>query len=48
MTTTERTEFDADAAEAILRRACAVADLDPDGVEILRLRAVPQVISGRV
>jgi tellurite resistance protein len=30
-----RTVFDADAAEAILRRACAVADVDPDGSEVL-------------
>ncbi|MEU0210150.1 aminoglycoside phosphotransferase family protein [Streptomyces canus] len=50
MTTTERTEFDADAAEAILRRACAVADLDPDGIEILRLgdHAVFRIDGGRV
>lgn len=50
MTTTERTEFDADAAEAILRRACAVADLDPDGIEILRLgdHAVFRVDGGRI
>ncbi|MDX3077322.1 aminoglycoside phosphotransferase family protein [Streptomyces sp. MI02-7b] len=36
MTTTERTEFDANAASAILRQACEVADVDPDGIEILR------------
>ncbi|MGW3021214.1 phosphotransferase enzyme family protein [Streptomyces longwoodensis] len=50
MTTTERAEFDADAAEAILRRACAVADLEPDGIEILRLgdHAVFRVAGGRI
>jgi hypothetical protein len=50
MTTTERTEFDADEAEAILRRACAVADLNPDGIEILRLgdHAVFRVAGGRI
>ncbi|MFJ8907532.1 phosphotransferase enzyme family protein [Streptomyces sp. NPDC102351] len=50
MTTTERIEFDADAAEAILRRACAVADVDPDGVEILRLgdHAVFRIDGGRI
>ncbi|TGZ17756.1 hypothetical protein DV517_27290 [Streptomyces sp. S816] len=49
MTTTEHTEFEADAAEAILRRACAVADLDPDGIEILRLgdHAVFRIDGGR-
>ncbi|MEU6677674.1 aminoglycoside phosphotransferase family protein [Streptomyces sp. NPDC046925] len=36
MTTTERTEFDADAAGAILRKACEVADVDPDGIEMVR------------
>jgi len=50
MTTTERTEFDADEAEAILRRACAVAGLDPDGIEILRLgdHAVFRIDDGRI
>ncbi|MGW1390542.1 phosphotransferase enzyme family protein [Streptomyces nigra] len=50
MTPTERTEFDADAAEATLRQACAVADLDPDGIEILRLgdHAVFRIDGGRV
>ncbi|MGA5276114.1 phosphotransferase enzyme family protein [Streptomyces cellulosae] len=50
MTTTERTEFDADAAEVILRRACAVAALKPDGIEILRLgdHAVFRVDGGRI
>ncbi|MHC3428204.1 phosphotransferase enzyme family protein [Streptomyces sp. DT18] len=36
MTTTERTQFDADAAGAILRKACEVADVDPHGIEMLR------------
>lgn len=36
MTTTERTEFDADAAAAIPRKACEVAQVDPDGIEMLR------------
>ncbi|WP_432018328.1 hypothetical protein [Streptomyces sp. 1222.5] len=50
MTTTERAEFDAEAAEAILRRACAVADLDPDGIEVLRIgdHAVFRVNGGRI
>ncbi|SED17871.1 Ser/Thr protein kinase RdoA involved in Cpx stress response, MazF antagonist [Streptomyces sp. 2231.1] len=50
MTTTERTEFDAEAAEAILRRACAVANLDPGGVEVLRIgdHAVFRVDGGRI
>lgn len=50
MTTTERTEFDADAAVAILRKACKVAHLDPDGIEILRLgdHAVFRVQGGRI
>ncbi|MFB8760784.1 phosphotransferase enzyme family protein [Streptomyces nigra] len=50
MMTSERTEFDADAAEAILRRACAVADLDPDSIEILRLgdHAVFRIDGGRI
>ncbi|TDB76056.1 aminoglycoside phosphotransferase family protein [Actinomadura sp. KC216] len=50
MTTRERTDFDADAAEAILRRACAVAELEPDGIEMLRLgdHAVFRVDGGRI
>ncbi|MFI8487200.1 phosphotransferase enzyme family protein [Streptomyces rubrogriseus] len=49
MTTTEHTAFDADVADTILRRACAVADLDPDGIEILRLgdHAVFRIGGGR-
>lgn len=48
--TTDRKEFDADAAEAILRQACVVADLAPDGIEILRLgdHAVFRVDGGRI
>ncbi|TXS40177.1 aminoglycoside phosphotransferase family protein [Streptomyces sp. uw30] len=50
MTTTERTEFDADAAEAILRKACEVADVDPDGIEMLRFgdHAVFRIGGGRI
>ncbi|MGX1490334.1 phosphotransferase enzyme family protein [Streptomyces tendae] len=50
MTTTERTEFDADAAATILRKACEVADLDPDGIEMLRFgdHAVFRVDGGRI
>ena len=50
MTTTERTEFDAEAAEAILRKACEVADVDPDGIEMLRFgdHAVFRVDGGRI
>ncbi|MEU0003249.1 hypothetical protein ABZ079_02785 [Streptomyces sp. NPDC006314] len=50
MTTRERTGFGADAAEAILRRASAFADVDPDGVEILRPgdHAVFRVDGGRI
>ncbi|MEU9345417.1 aminoglycoside phosphotransferase family protein [Streptomyces sp. NPDC048278] len=50
MTTTERTEFDADAAAAILRKACEIADLDPDGIEMLRFgdHAVFRVDDGRI
>ncbi|MGP3979482.1 phosphotransferase enzyme family protein [Streptomyces sp. KR80] len=50
MTTSERTEFDADAAEDILRKACAVADVDPDGIEILRFgdHAVFRIDGGRI
>ncbi|MFJ1971849.1 phosphotransferase enzyme family protein [Streptomyces sp. NPDC087903] len=50
MTTTERTDFDADAAVTILRKACEVADLDPDGIEMLRFgdHAVFRVDGGRI
>ncbi|MFF3879261.1 phosphotransferase enzyme family protein [Streptomyces sp. NPDC001978] len=50
MTTTERTEFDADAATAILRKACEVAEVDPDGIEMLRFgdHAVFRVDGGRI
>ncbi|GBQ04223.1 aminoglycoside phosphotransferase [Streptomyces spongiicola] len=50
MTTTERTEFNADAAGAILRKACEVADVDPDGIEMLRFgdHAVFRVDGGRI
>lgn len=50
MTTTERTDFDADAAAAILRKACEVAEVDPDGIEMLRFgdHAVFRVYGGRI
>ncbi|MFF1295632.1 MULTISPECIES: phosphotransferase enzyme family protein [unclassified Streptomyces] len=50
MTTTERTEFDADAAATILRKACEVAEVDPDGIEMLRFgdHAVFRVDGGRI
>ena len=50
MTTSERTEFDVDAAEGILRKACAVADVDPDGIESLRFgdHAVFRIDGGRI
>ncbi|MFK0103253.1 phosphotransferase enzyme family protein [Streptomyces sp. NPDC091217] len=50
MTTTEQTEFDADAARAILRRACEVADVDSDGIEMLRFgdHAVFRMDGGRI
>ena len=50
MTTTGRTEFDAHAAGAILRKACEVADVDPDGIEMLRFgdHAVFRVDGGRI
>jgi aminoglycoside phosphotransferase (APT) family kinase protein len=50
MTTSERTVFDADAADSILRRACALADVDPHGIEMLRLgdHAVFRIDGGRI
>ncbi|MGX1504654.1 UNVERIFIED_CONTAM: aminoglycoside phosphotransferase [Streptomyces graminofaciens] len=50
MTTTERTEFDAAAAEGILRKACALADVEPDGIEMLRFgdHAVFRIAGGRI
>ncbi|MFD8308097.1 phosphotransferase enzyme family protein [Streptomyces sp. NPDC059690] len=50
MTTTERTDFDADAAGAILRKACDVANVDSDGIEMLRFgdHAVFRVDGGRI
>ncbi|MFI6440653.1 phosphotransferase enzyme family protein [Streptomyces sp. NPDC050759] len=50
MTTSERTAFDSAAAESILRRACGLVGLDPDGVEMLRLgdHAVFRIDGGRV
>ncbi|MET8097344.1 aminoglycoside phosphotransferase family protein [Streptomyces sp. NPDC005236] len=50
MTTSERAVFDAAAAEDILRRACARADVDPDGIELLRFgdHAVFRIDDGRI
>ena len=50
MTTSERIVFDAVAAEDILRRACAFADVDPDGIEMLRFgdHAVFRIDGGRI
>ncbi|QDN60097.1 aminoglycoside phosphotransferase family protein [Streptomyces sp. S1D4-20] len=50
MTTTEHTEFDADAAAAILRMACEAADVTPDGIEMLRFgdHAVFRVDGGHI
>ncbi|WP_314414166.1 phosphotransferase enzyme family protein [Streptomyces kroppenstedtii] len=50
MTTSERTVFDADAAEDILRRACALADVEPDGIKLLRFgdHAVFRIDGGRI
>ncbi|WP_141205256.1 phosphotransferase enzyme family protein [Streptomyces griseorubiginosus] len=50
MTTTERTEFDADAAGAILRKACEAAHVDPNGIEMLRFgdHAVFRIDGGRI
>ncbi|MCX5324317.1 phosphotransferase enzyme family protein [Streptomyces sp. NBC_00120] len=50
MTTSERTAFDADAAEEILRRACAVAGVAPDDIEMLRFgdHAVFRIDGGRI
>ncbi|UQA93114.1 phosphotransferase enzyme family protein [Streptomyces halobius] len=50
MRTSEHTVFDAAAAEGILRRACALADVDPDGIEMLRFgdHAVFRIDGGRI
>ncbi|MFJ2217868.1 phosphotransferase enzyme family protein [Streptomyces sp. NPDC101062] len=50
MTTSERTDFDADAANVILRKACEMADVDPDGIEMLRFgdHAVFRLDGGRI
>ena len=50
MTTNERTAFDSATAEKILRRACELAGLAPDGIEMLRLgdHAVFRIDGGRV
>jgi aminoglycoside phosphotransferase (APT) family kinase protein len=50
MTTSERTVFDAAEAESILRRACVLAKVDPDGIEMLRFgdHAVFRIDGGRI
>ncbi|MFE9648194.1 phosphotransferase enzyme family protein [Streptomyces sp. NPDC006365] len=50
MTTSERTAFDAAAAADILRRACVVAEVAPDDLEILRFgdHAVFRIHGGRI
>ncbi|MBT2489439.1 aminoglycoside phosphotransferase family protein [Streptomyces sp. ISL-96] len=50
MTTSQHAVFDAAAAGDILRRACALADVDPDGIEMLRFgdHAVFRIDGGRV
>ncbi|MFE6689732.1 phosphotransferase enzyme family protein [Streptomyces sp. NPDC057743] len=50
MTTREHTEFDAAAAEDILRKACGVVHVDPDGIEMLRFgdHAVFRIDGGRI
>ncbi|MFD4143269.1 phosphotransferase enzyme family protein [Streptomyces sp. NPDC058572] len=50
MTTGERTVFDTAAAEDVLRRACAIAGVDPDGIEMLRFgdHAVFRIDAGRI
>ncbi|MFJ9819322.1 phosphotransferase [Streptomyces sp. NPDC101151] len=50
MTTSERVEFDADEAESILRSACLVVHLNPDGIKILRLgdHAVFRIDGGQI
>jgi len=50
MTTSERTVFDAAGAEDILRRACALADVEPDGIKMMRFgdHAVFRIDGGRI
>ncbi|MFF7145424.1 phosphotransferase enzyme family protein [Streptomyces nodosus] len=50
MTTNERSAFDSAVAENILHRACELAGLVPDGIEMLRLgdHAVFRIDGGRV
>ncbi|MER6612683.1 phosphotransferase enzyme family protein [Streptomyces xantholiticus] len=50
MTTSERTVFDAAAAEDILRRACALADVEPDGIRMMRFgdHAVFRIAGGQI
>ncbi|MFJ9176661.1 phosphotransferase [Streptomyces sp. NPDC102360] len=50
MTTSERTEFDAEAAEEILKRACVAARVAPEGIDMLRFgdHAVFRIDGGRI
>ncbi|MFD3561905.1 phosphotransferase enzyme family protein [Streptomyces sp. NPDC058686] len=50
MTTSERTSFDSAAAASILRRACGLAGLNPDGAELVRLgdHAVFRIDRGQI
>lgn len=50
MTTSERTAFDSAAAASILRRACGLAGLNPEGAELVRLgdHAVFRIDRGRI
>ncbi|MFI0219876.1 phosphotransferase enzyme family protein [Streptomyces lydicus] len=50
MTTRQHTNFDATAAENILRKACYVAGVEPDGIEMHRFgdHAVFRICGGRI
>ncbi|MGP3952643.1 aminoglycoside phosphotransferase family protein [Streptomyces sp. 7N604] len=50
MTTGEQTAFNAGRAESVLRRACSRAEVDPDGIELLRFgdHAVFRLAKGRI
>lgn len=50
MTTSEQTAFDHAAAGSILHRACALANVEPNGIEMLRLgdHAVFRISGGRI
>ncbi|QKV93893.1 aminoglycoside phosphotransferase family protein [Streptomyces sp. NA02950] len=50
MTTSEQIAFDHAAAESILRRACALSNVEPNGIELLRFgdHAVFRISGGRI